>query len=270
MPESSLETVDLLGLYKVPYVNHLSGFCEYTGQLDADQLVAGYHQLVDAAPRRHSRGKNYFVGHTGAPSTGAHSNRREEHLAMALWNWSDDHGPLPIAGAGELTLLDYQFPLKARRGDAGVGKVDLFGVTDGKRPCVVELKIHPHGKGSSDTPLRAFLEALAYCAIVEANVAEIAREAAESLGIDIQPVRPALMVLAPGEYWSGYLDHPAAGDWQPALYLLAEQLRDLLGLQSHFATLGGAGFEKGLGGQKPRMTANPYLVALETFMDSKR
>jgi hypothetical protein len=266
----SSEPVDLLELYKRPVANQLSGFCEYAGQLDADDLVAGYRRLVDAAPRRHSLGKKYFVGHSGEPCTGARSNRREEHLAMALWNWSDENGPLPIAGAGELTLLDYQFPLKARQGDAGVGKVDLFGLINGQRPCVVELKIHPHGKGKSDTPLRAFLEALAYCAIVEANVTDIAVEAAESPGIDIQPVRPVLMVLAPGEHWEGYLDHPAAGDWRPALYHLAQQLRDAMSLQSYFVALDDARFEMGLNGQKPRMTGSPFLVHLATFIEAKR
>ena len=68
---------------------------------------------------------------------------------------------------GSIELLDYQVPLKARRSDAGVGKIDIFGLNDSAIPVVIELKVL--GKGTPDTPLRALLEGLAYAAIVEAN-----------------------------------------------------------------------------------------------------
>ena len=54
--------------------------------VDPDKLSAEYEALRKKAPHRHDVGKAYFVEHSGAPSSGGHSNRLEEHYAMALWN----------------------------------------------------------------------------------------------------------------------------------------------------------------------------------------
>ena len=90
-------------------------------------------------------------------------------------------------------------PLKARQGDRGVGKVDLFAAVDGRLPCVVELKVAGES-ARGDTPLRALLEGLAYCAIVEANAADIASEFAEQHVVSAS--RPTLVVMAPDNYWA--------------------------------------------------------------------
>lgn len=82
--------IDLLELYKRPAINQISGFCEEIHQLKSVELVAAYLRAKDSAPRRHLRDKRYFVGHTGVTSSGENSNRREEHLAVALWNASQD------------------------------------------------------------------------------------------------------------------------------------------------------------------------------------
>ena len=47
------------------------------------------------APRRHDRGKRYLQGRTGTTSSGASSNRREEHLAVALCNACAYEKPRP-------------------------------------------------------------------------------------------------------------------------------------------------------------------------------
>jgi hypothetical protein len=213
--------------------------------------------------------KKYFVDHTGRPSSGAHSNRREEHLAIALWNWNREHGPFQLSANHILDLVDYQFPLNTQRGGGGVKSVDLFGVRDDQQPCVIELKIQPQGKGQSDTPLRAFLEALAYCAVVEANIADIAAEASERLAMEIQPVRPLLMIMAPDKYWYEYLNHPSAGDWWPAIKHIATQLQEKMNLESHFLILRDSRFQMGLDGQKPRMTGNPRLTGLEDLVNRR-
>jgi hypothetical protein len=62
---------------------------------------------------------------------------------------------------------------KERLGDKGIGKVDMFGVIDKTLPCVIELKVQTTHDSVSDTPLRAALEALAYCAVIEANSSDI-------------------------------------------------------------------------------------------------
>jgi len=253
---------DLLKLYNHPVINQISGFCDAIKQLEADDLVCAYHRARDLAPHRHARKKRYFVGHSGVTSSGEYSNRREEHLAIALWNATQERSPLRMPGGSPLHLLDYQLPLKARQGDKGVGKVDLFGVIDGAQPCVIELKIHPAGKGYGDTPLRAFLEALTYCAIVEANASDIAMEVFENCDIALTGNRPALVLMAPEEYWSVFVNHKKAGEWRPALLNLADRLAGSLGLESHFIALRNSGFNMGLNGQKPKLIEDCSLIHL--------
>ena len=43
-------------------------------------------------------------------------------------------------------MLYYQFPLKAKQADKGIGKVDLRGATDRGRLIVIELKVKPEKK----------------------------------------------------------------------------------------------------------------------------
>jgi hypothetical protein len=254
--------MDLLELYKIRQANQISGFCDFARSLKLQDLIEGYRQLKSAAPRRHLRNLKYFVGHNGVTSSGAFSNRREEHLAVALWNQCQQSGPLQMASMGALLLLDYQFPLKARQGDKGIGKVDLFGVAADSKPSVIELKIHSANQAMADTPLRAFLEALAYCAIVEANLTDIAQEAFDHFGCGFTESRPTLVVMATKEYWSAYLHHLKTGDWWPTLHGLADQLEASFGLESHFLVLRGADFSMGQDGQKPQMQGGCSLMNL--------
>ena len=263
MAISPNHNVELQELYNTPAVNHLSGFRDFARLLKPAALISAYQRLVTEAPRRHMNDKKYFVGHTGRPSGGGKSNRREERLAIALWNWNREHGPFQLSSGHYLNLLDYQLPLFTQRSGEGIKAVDLFAVRDNQQPCVVELKIHPEGKGQSDTPLRAFLEALAYCAVLEANIAAIAAEAAGMRAIEIQPVRPSLVILAPDKYWYGYLNHPSAGDWWPVIKQIATQLREKMNLESHFLVLRDSRSHMGLDGEKPHMTGNPRITYLE-------
>jgi hypothetical protein len=244
----------LVALYNNARVNHINGLAHAIATLETRDLLAGYLALRDTGPRRHHQGKLYFTGRTGVTSSGQHSNRREEHLAVALRNTYDGNSPLQLPDGRPLTLLDYQVPLKARRADTGIGKIDLFGVIAGALPCVIELKVPTASGGCSDTPLRAFLEGIAYCAIVEANIDDLAGEALESFGCTITPVRPALMVMAPEDYWLSYLRKPRAGDWWPPLERLATDLAVSLSLESHFIALRDAHFDMGLAGNPPRLT----------------
>jgi len=258
--------LDLLELYKHPAINHISGFYELAKQIDHQELTNAYYRARESAPHRHARKKRYFVGHSGVTSSGGYSNRREEHLAIALWNSTQERKPLVLPEGHTLELLDYQFPLKAQRGDKGVGKVDLFGVIDGVQSCVIELKIHPEGMGYGDTPLRAYLEALAYCAIIEANINDITQEVFENFGQRLTGNRPTLVVMAPEEYWSAYLNHERAGEWWPVLRHLADQIAQSLGLKSHFIALRNSCFNMGLNGQKPLLTGDCSLVDLADYV----
>ncbi len=117
-----------------------------------------------------------------------------------------------------------------------------------------------------DTPLRAFLEALAYCAIVEANAGDIAQEVFDKFDYEFTKNRPALVVMATEEYWSAYINHPKTGDWWPALRQLADQLEESFGLESHFIALLNADFSMGLEGQKPKLQGDCSLISLADLM----
>ena len=123
--------------------------------IDPIQLCAEYTALRRRAPRRWLAGKQYFVGHSGVPSTTRDSNRREEHSAIALVNlgrrWA-------LPDGGWFRLLDYQVPLKARQADSRIGKIDLLGITDRGRLMVIELKVAGANGSRADAPPLALME----------------------------------------------------------------------------------------------------------------
>ncbi len=161
-----------------------------------------------------------------------------------------------LPGHKTLEILDYQTPLKARQGDEGVGIIDLFGLIDGCRSTVIELKVRPATSGYGDTPLRAYLEALAYCAIVEANASEIASEASTRFNKSIDNRPPGLVVMAPQDYWVGHMERRKSGQWWPDLSKLAAEIDNLLGLETHFLGLRDAAFQMGTKGQDPQLTGH--------------
>ncbi len=252
---------DLLRLYKSREVNRISTFADFARRLNPDELAAAYARTRHSAPRRHERNKAYFVDHAGQANRSDNSNRREEHLAMALCDASKNASPMALPTGGTLEFLDYQTPLKAFQKDKGIGKVDLFGLIDGHRSTVIELKVRP-STGRGDTPLRAYLEALAYCAIVEANAAEIASEATTRFGNSIGDLPPGLIVMAPQDFWAGYVGYPRAGQWWPVLNDLASAIDELLGLETHFIGLRNVKFQMGSKGRNPHMTSQYTLVSV--------
>ena len=259
---ASKPPVDLLELYKSPEVSRISTFGDVAGQLDPEILTAAYARARDSAPRRHDRNKTYFVNHGGLATRSDNSNRREEHLALALWGASQTGAPMVLPNDETLEILDYQTPLKARRSDKGVGKVDLFGLIDGCRSTVIELKVRPTTGGHGDTPLRAYLEALAYCAIIEANASEIASEARARFNKSIDGRPPGLVVMAPQDYWVGYVEHSKSGEWWPILSNLAAKIDSLLGLETRFLALQDATFQMGSKGQNPQLTGVCTMVGV--------
>lgn len=255
-----LSTRDLHDLYKSREVNRVSTFGNVAAQLRPGGVAASYVQARSSAPRRHEHNKKYFVDHSGLANRSEESNRREEHLALALWGASREGAPMVLPGGATLEILDYQTPLKAQRRDSGVGKVDLVGLIDNRRLAVIELKVRGSTKAYGDTPLRAYLEALAYCAIVEANQGDIASEASARFDKSIDDRPPALVIMAPQEYWAGYAEHPKAGQWWPILRGLATELDTLLGLETHFLGLRNAAIRMGSKGQNPQLTGSCSVV----------
>ena len=244
---------DLIDLANSPHVTRIRDFPATASSLDTDELLVMYEALRDTAPRRHARDNEYFVGHKGVPSTKGASNRMEEHLAMALCN---NMVGLPLDESDELRLLDYQVPLKARQTDAGIGKIDILGVTASGRVAVVELKVTSNSS-KGDNPLRALLESLAYCAIVEANASDISSEVENTFFIDATAGRPDLVVIGPDRYWSA---------WTPtvlsAVFELSDRLASTFGMQIWFLNLGHIDVVPGSGGTKPQLTGKIVATVL--------
>jgi len=224
MVGSEIKNLSLVELYGHPPVNSISKFAKLTQEIDLSYLIQKYKELMEIAPRRHERGEKYFVGHDIFLGGKEKSNRKEEHLAGALFNECQNGKEFLLPGKRKLKIIDYQFPLKAKQDDKGIGKIDLFGVIDKQTPCVIELKVDQDSGGKSDTPLRALLEGLAYCAIVEANKKEIWQEAKEKFGFKLKGIRPKLIILGPEEYWAYYLNKHTAGDWQKPLINLIKKI----------------------------------------------
>ena len=256
----------LIELYSHPPVNRVSEFGDFAEQLDVPELIEEYEKLVRVAPHRHERGKKYFVAGHDFFVGQWQSTRKEEQIAGALFNACQYGETFPLPNAQELKIIDYQFPLKARQGDKGIGKVDLFGVLDGTVPTVIELKVARKKGAVPDTPLMAFLEGLAYCAIVEANIKVIAKEAQENFDLQLKSSRPALMVLAPDDYWFYYSKNKSAGDWSVKLKTLVEKISREMNLSVHFLSIKNAQLEWGGVGEPPRLKGRckfNYVEALK-------
>ena len=207
------------------------GLADAIREIDVAALCGEYDRLRKSAPSRTARRKSYFVGHDGRVQARNSGSPSEEHLAIALWRLN---ARWPRAGGRRMRLLDYQFPLKAWRTDAGLGKVDLLGVTDQGRLVVVELKVRRKDGSPGDTPLLALMEGLRYAAVVHANHCAIAAEARSRFGIDVTDEPPIVQILAPEEWWRGWCDmvprtRTAAGRWEVDFIELAVRLEARLG-----------------------------------------
>ena len=225
-----------------------------------DELRDEYLKLIEYAPHRADRGKCYFVdGHTGIPSGTSESNRFEDHLAMALWKLKKFW---PRADGGQFYLLDYQFPLQARRSDRGIGKVDLVGLTEKRRFMVIELKVKPKGeKNRRENPVAALLQGLRYAAIVQANQEVIAKEVESRFKITVAEQPPIVQVLAPEDWWQGWIQFAGSTPTATGFGELAEDIEEQIGVTIECAALKVERQQLSFGGdgQPPRLARIPEL-----------
>jgi len=260
--------LSLIDLYKKKELNQVSKFLHFMKKMEVSEIIDSYRQLRDEdAPQRQN---SYFVDtHNGIPSSGSSSNRNEEHLAIALFNASREKKTFKLPDSRVLEFIDYQTPLKAKQSDKGIGKVDLFGVIDNKLPAVIELKIESKSGGQADTPLRALLEGLAYCAIIEKNLPKLSDEASNKFNKEFNE-ELTLVVLAPDEYWKRYLQNKSAGDWFPEIKKISNTLKEELNIDIILLAMSDSKFEMGLEGVPAKLIGNCNLVLVETMYLSLR
>jgi len=243
------------------------GLADSIASVNVDQLAVEYGKLRENAPRRGDRDKRYFVGHTGIPSSETSSTRREEHFAMALRNlkcrW-------PRRDGGWHFFLDYQVPLKAKRADRGIGKIDLFGLTDRGRVLVVELKYSTGSRG--DSPLHALMEGLRYAAIVEANLCPIAAEIRGNFRCKrVDAVAPPIVhLLGPIPWWRSWFETAAAGNWAPAFARLAVEVEKRIRVTVECMATGDSDLLLGGNGRPPSLNRVPALHFVRLDRDPPR
>ena len=181
---------------------------------------------------------------------------------MALWRASRASGGFVISPANErLEIIDYQTPLKAKRADSRIGKIDLLGLV-GDRLAVIELK----RASSRDSPLRAFLEGLAYCAIMESNLNCIRDEIVKLCGRVISSRPPILIVTAPNEYWRSW-ERACGVGYQQHLKSAVHAVAECLDVETIFLELSIKGFVKGLSGSPPQIVGDVSASVLRSISE---
>lgn len=250
---------------------HTTRLDEDIAKIDRKALRDEYKQLVENALHRSDKQK-YFVCHDGKLPSSKKSNRREEHLAVALWNLK---GRWPCPDGGWFRLLDYQVPLQAQRSDQGIGKVDLLGLTDQGQLMVIELKVKPDGDNKrGEPPVKALIQGLRYAAIVEANRKQIAEEAERCFGVDVVAERPLVQVIAPKAWWEGWLNmagstREAAGCWEPEFSQLVRDVEKHLSIAVECMALDDLGdaITFGLDQRTPQLDQVPSLYPIRLAID---
>jgi hypothetical protein len=141
---------DMKSFYKAKFINY-SGYSKekipYT-EIVSEWLLNNIEKLNEISQT--IRESSYNTNHTG--NILEITNRAEEYLAKQLYN---SHGNYDGVGI----IIDYQTPLKNKRSNKGLGKIDLLSRNDSNKSIyILELK----KADSNETMLRCVLEAYTY------------------------------------------------------------------------------------------------------------
>ena len=246
----------LVELFRSTEVNNFASSALAASALSEDELLLRFEQQRKAAPCR-GLYRPYFGRHTGKTTSGLATNRREEHLAIALWIAFRASG-FALPDGTLLFPIDYQLPLKSHRDKANalLGKVDLLCAESEGEPWISELKIQSASNGPVDTPLKALLEALAYCATLDADMRHLSRESdgkKRTLLHVVSPMRPNLLILAPSEYWDSCERAEDSHCWREPLQALGQRIELTLRIKVRFVRMDNCRWEMTASGM-PRLS----------------
>jgi hypothetical protein len=90
-----------------------------------------------------------------------------------------------------------------------------------------------------DTPLKAMLEALAYCATLDREMRDLSHESDDKKGTLLHvvcPTRPNLLVLAPAEYWDLCDLAGSCRSWREPLQAVCRRIELALKIRVHFCS----------------------------------
>jgi hypothetical protein len=215
--------------------------------INADQIKAAFTRQVSPV-----RIKPYFVTHEARGLDEPQTNQGEEYLAKQLVA----QRILDVSDGGQITLLDYQFPLKAVLSDK-IGKVDLIGRTRDNSVALMELKTDD----STENPRVGLLEILTYWAAIRQSLDRINEEALSKHLCSSPLSKPAhLYILAPDAYWVRWREPGRRQRWYQFCSLVQE-------LQYRLdAVIGCLALRDGPSTGTP-FTVAPVYAGLEGFTD---
>ena len=155
------EIQDMGNFYKRKVVNYrgtTSDSKEYYTEVVAEWILKNIYLFDYIKPI--TREKSYKVDSHVGKNKDNDSNRKEEKIAMKLFDLSENQGKVfEIIGK----IIDYQTPLKDIQTDKA-GKIDLLAYNESKKTLrILELK----KPDSKETMLRCVLEAYTYLKIVD-------------------------------------------------------------------------------------------------------
>ena len=230
-------------------VRQASEFREAAEGLTGEALGVRYQQEVSGAQSRRDAGLEFLTPYRKSLASSRRKNRDEEHLSVALLDWTRKEGRgLALPGGGELQLTAAQVPMALAAPDkaqgdadwnAGVEPVDLVGTASEGCLAVVMLKfVDPEASrpGVGDTPLRTLLRGLAHTAIASANREAIAAEIAAAGGPTLSEDTPELFLIATPRYWTLCRKREAqkGAAWIKQLERVAREIEEEIGVRVHF------------------------------------
>lgn len=228
-------------------------FREAADALTAEQLADMYKQECDTAAEEASAEIQHFLDHDGTIEGEPVVDEKE--LAIAIFNQcQQDEVPLVLPDAvgpsdpddvddegvpaTRIDLLDYAIPMttlaprKIKARHRVISALDLLGLTADDRIAVARLRLMAPKSTKGDTPLRALLEGLAQCAMVEGYRATLTAQIGERSERSVSGEPPRLLVLANNRYWEIYRRRSlrSAGPWMEAMRRVVGEVDKSLGI----------------------------------------
>lgn len=250
----------LLELANEPDVKTPAAFREAADALTSDAIASMYQQERALAAEEVSAEIQHFSDHDG--TTEGESPIDDKEFAIAVSNQCqedeaqivlpdgsapvdpddvDDEGTPPT----RIDLIDYAVnmttlaPRKIKARNRVISAVDLLGVSMDDRIAVQRVRLMPPRSTKGDTPLRALIEGLAQCAVVEACRDTLSAQIAERTERTVSPDPPRLVLFANNRYWEIYRRRSlkSAGPWMEAMRRVAGEIEQGVGIPVRFASI---------------------------------
>jgi hypothetical protein len=124
------------------------------------------------------------------------------------------------------------------------------------------VKVHSTSNGRVDTPLKAVIEALAYCATLDVDMRNLSRESDDKKRMllrVVSPIRPNLLVAAPAGYWDLCDLAERRHHWKQPLQILRRRIELAFEIRVRFVRMDNCRWEMTPSGM-PQLIEPPVFV----------